>query len=130
MDNTCIVPLSDDDTDEEGELSDHDLTPCNASPNHSQLLHLGGADGSHMRGAAGRFLDQDEVEDVWKRHVHVLTQNASNEILLDTFLIFGELFNVSLPDRSVYINKTCTKNYFCRSYALRPASCLRMPYTP
>jgi hypothetical protein len=71
-------------------MSDHDLTPCNASPSISQLLSWGGG------GAfSGRYLDQDEVEEVWKNHVGVLTQNSSNEVLLETFSVFGKLFDVS-----------------------------------
>jgi hypothetical protein len=81
---------SDDDTDEDGEMTDHDLTPCNASPSLSQLLQWGGMGGA----AAGKFGDHDEIEEVWKNHVHILTQNTSNEVLLETFSVFAKLFEV------------------------------------
>lgn len=80
-------------------MSDHDLTPCNASPSPSQHLPWGGA-GSGTGGmvvARGHF-EQDEFEEMWKEHVHAVMQGSGvtteNHLLLKTFGIFASLFNV------------------------------------
>ncbi len=92
------------------DLSDHDLTPCNASPSLSQLMNWGSgggpgaADGVGGAGGGGRHFD-DDFEERWKEHVHSVMQkggaaeaaaahNDGNEKLLKTFDAFGKLFGV------------------------------------
>ena len=90
-----------DEDDDEEELSDHDLTPCNQSPSLSQLLNWSGTGCSSGGGGSGqqqqqqmKLLEQDEIEEAWKGHVHRVMQNASNDGLLRTFGAFEKLFKV------------------------------------
>eukprot|EP00095_Tigriopus_kingsejongensis_P010905 maker-scaffold348_size200312-snap-gene-1.16 protein:Tk10905 transcript:maker-scaffold348_size200312-snap-gene-1.16-mRNA-1 annotation:"AT27402p" len=82
------------DTDDEGELSDHDLTPCNVSPSLSQLLNWStGSHGANGNEGENRLLEQDECEEHWKNHVQVVMQDPNNESLIFTFFAFARLFH-------------------------------------
>merc|ERR1712223_309753 len=70
-------------SDEDDDVSDHDLTPCNASPNMSQLLGWG---------IGGRLVNQDDIEEGWKNHVKKVNEDANNQTILITFVCFGKLF--------------------------------------
>ncbi len=80
------------DTDDDGEMTDHDLTPCNASPSLGYSWPGTAAAAGGM--IHGRVLEQEEVEEMWKAHVGLVMQNSSNEALMETFVAFGKLFNV------------------------------------
>ena len=78
--------ISASDCSDDGEMSDHDLTPCNPSPSLHQLMGWG---------IAGRPVDHDDIEEDWRNHVHNVTNDPNNEALLSTFVAFGKLFDVS-----------------------------------
>ncbi len=84
----------DSDTDGDGDMSDHDLTPCNASPSLPYSWPHPGPEMGHC-GGGGRVLEQEEVEDMWKAQVAAVMQNSTNEALMESFTAFGKLFNVS-----------------------------------
>ena len=63
------------------DVSDHDLTPCNASPN---MPHIWGL---------GRIPDQDDIEEGWRNHVQKVNDEANNQNILMTFVSFGKLFD-------------------------------------
>jgi len=97
------------DCSDDGELSDHDLTPCNPSP--SFPLHGWAALGGAGRGN-GACIDHDDIEEDWRNHVQNVTNNPTNEMLLSTFVAFGKLFNelkdkvcVLTQDASVELTK-------------------------
>ena len=90
---------------DDGELSDHDLTPCNPSP--SFPVHGWAALSGASRGG-GTCLDHDDIEEDWKNHVQNVTNDPTNETLLATFVAFGKLFEVRsvfylLPNYTSYI---------------------------
>ena len=83
---------------DDGELSDHDLTPCNPSP--SFPVHGWAALSGASRGG-GTCIDHDDIEEDWRNHVQNVTNDPTNETLLATFVAFGKLFDVRyvfLPD--------------------------------
>ena len=84
------------DCSDDGELSDHDLTPCNPSP--SFPLHGWAALGGAGRGN-GTCVDHDDIEEDWRNHVQNVTNDPTNDMLLSTFVAFGKLFNVSYYDK-------------------------------
>ena len=63
-------------------MSDHDLTPCNPSPN--MLIPWG---------ISGRIADQNDIEEGWRAHVHKVNEEANNQSILVTFVSFGKLFD-------------------------------------
>ena len=79
------------DCSDDGELSDHDLTPCNPSP--SFPVHGWAALSGAGRGS-GACMDHDDIEEDWRNHVQNVTNDPTNETLLSTFVAFGKLFNV------------------------------------
>lgn len=109
---------------------DHDLTPCNQSPS---LSASGGGmtwvEGHHRQTASGCYVElphHDEMEELWKKHVHIVMQNSSNEGLLETFLSFGRLFkelktktSVMTQDAIVTLNKE--RNPFSQELVKRAA---------
>ena len=97
------------DCSEDGELSDHDLTPCNPSP--SFPVHGWATLGGSGRGN-GACLEHDDIEEDWRNHVQNVTNDPTNETLLSTFVAFGKLFNelkdktcVMTQDASVELTK-------------------------
>ncbi len=70
-------------SDDEDDVSDHDLTPCNPSPNMSQL----------MGWSEGRIADKNEIEEGWRNHVQTVIEKANNVTILVTFVGFGKLFD-------------------------------------
>lgn len=68
---------------DDDDVSDHDLTPCNPSPNMSQLIGWG----------MGRIADQDDIEEGWRNHVQKVIEEANNQSILMTFVSFGKLFD-------------------------------------
>lgn len=81
------TPHSDtDSSDDDDDVSDHDLTPCNPSPNMSQLL-------GNWGGIGGRLVNQDDIEDSWRAHVQKVLEDANNQTILVTFVSFGKLFD-------------------------------------
>ena len=63
-------------------MSDHDLTPCNPSPN--LLIPWG---------ISGRIADQNDIEEGWRAHVQKVNEEANNQSILVTFVSFGKLFD-------------------------------------
>ena len=63
-------------------MSDHDLTPCNPSPN--LLIPWG---------LSGRIADQNDIEEGWRAHVQKVNEEANNQSILVTFVSFGKLFD-------------------------------------
>ncbi len=86
------------DTSEDGEMSDHDLTPCNASPSLTHLLSWTDANKENRDEGrpGGQFIDQDDVEEMWKERVSNLSkdQEPTNHELLQAIAAFAKLFNV------------------------------------
>ncbi len=112
------------DTDDDADMSDHDLTPCNASPSlpyswpggggHQGASAGTGPESGVAGGASGRLLEQEAVEDMWKAHVTVAMQNPSNEALMETFFAFGKLFNVRTVKKFQNHGKFLF-GFFCRN---------------
>ena len=41
------------------------------------------------------MLNQDDIEEGWRNHVHKVNEEANNQNILLTFVSFGKLFDVS-----------------------------------
>ena len=80
MQHLCLFYRSEDDEDDD--MSDHDLTPCNPSPNMLMCWGMG-----------GRIADQDDIEESWRAHVQKVNEEANNQSIMVTFVSFGKLFD-------------------------------------
>ena len=97
---SLVSDTDEDDDDDDITDDEHDLTPCNQSPSLN-LNWMESSGGGGAFGAAGfdsLSLQQQqqmsgEMEEAWKRLVHSVMQNATNESLLETFVVFGKLFS-------------------------------------
>ena len=93
------------DCSDDGENSDHDLTPCNPSPSLPGFWSSAGA----------RPIDHDDVEENWLMHIDKVTNEPTNYGLLSTFGAFAKLFEelkvktcVITQDASVELSKDRT----------------------